>query len=232
MTADVSAVVVAAGRSTRMGFDKLLTPVAGQPLLQRTLEAVGQSPWIGEVIIVTRPDLLTVVRDLAGQALAGQSFQVVEGGAERQDSVRNGLKASSANYPLVLIQDAARPFITVGLIEHVLGAAREMGAAVCGYPSSDTLKECGPEGVVQRTLDRSQIWAVQTPQIFRKELLMRAYDAVAARGGLVTDDTAAVEAIGAPVRVVLYRELNMKVTTPADWKLAECYYQSVANVSG
>lgn len=223
MSDQASAVVVAAGRSQRMGFDKLLTPLAGKPLLAHTLERLQSIPQISEIILVVRPETEAQVNELFPEAIAEGKIKLAHGGVLRQDSVRNGLAAVSADSEYVLIHDAARPFVTETLVTTVLAAAKEMGAAVCGTPSSDTLKEVTTDGNVAQTLDRSVIWSVQTPQIFRKSLLAEAYDHVAASGAQVTDDTAAVELFGQPVRVVHYPGFNLKVTTPSDWNLAACY---------
>ncbi|PTX99570.1 2-C-methyl-D-erythritol 4-phosphate cytidylyltransferase [Verrucomicrobia bacterium LW23] len=216
----LSAVVVAAGRSTRMGFDKLLTPLAGKPLLLHTLERIQQSPLVGEIVLVIRQENEEAVRAVIEPLRNGPPLLLAYGGAQRQDSVSNGLATAGAGYDYVLIQDAARPFITPEVIEAVFLAAQADGAAVCGYPSVDTLKKVNAEQVVDKTIDRSEIWAVQTPQIFRKSLLTEAYAAVAAAGLTVTDDTAAVEHLGKPVRIVRYDGINFKITTPADWNMA------------
>lgn len=223
MSDALSAVVVAAGRSQRMGFDKILTPLAGQPLLQHTIERLQDSPLISEIIVVVRPDTEAQVREVLSQASERGTLRYTHGGAERQDSVRNGLAVVDPACEYVLIHDAARPFVKPRLVERVAQAAYVTGAAVCGAPSADTLKHAEADGVVIHTVDRTTVWAVQTPQIFRKELLERAYDKVVAGGGVVTDDTAAVEQLGEPVQIVHFRGLNVKVTTPADWRMAEAY---------
>jgi 2-C-methyl-D-erythritol 4-phosphate cytidylyltransferase len=154
------------------------------------------------------------------------SIRIVPGGAQRQDSVQNGLQAVSAESEFVMVHDAARPFVTKELIDTVLAAAKLSGAAVCGAPCSDSLKEVGEDGLVTRTVDRSQLWTVQTPQIFRTQLLRDAYRGALATGATYTDDTAVVEAMGHPVRIVLYHGINLKVTTPTDWKIAEIFLQA------
>jgi 2-C-methyl-D-erythritol 4-phosphate cytidylyltransferase len=221
----LSAVVVAAGRSQRMGFDKLLTPLAGRPLLVHTLERLFRTDAPSEIVLVVRagtePEMERLVEPLAKLG----SIRIVPGGAQRQDSVRAGLEAVSPNSEFVMVHDAARPFVTKELIDTVLAAAKLSDAAVCGAPCSDSLKEVGEDGLVTRTIDRSGLWTVQTPQIFRTQLLRDAYGAALATGALFTDDTAVVEAMGHPVRIVLYHGINLKVTTPSDWKLAEAYLQ-------
>lgn len=225
MSEFLSAVVVAAGRSQRMGFDKLLTPLAGRPLLYHTLERLFRTDAPAEIVLVVRagsePEMGRLVEPLAKLG----SIRLVAGGAQRQDSVQAGLEAVSPNSDFVMVHDAARPFVTKELIDTVLAAAQLSDAAVCGAPCSDSLKEVGEDGLVMRSIDRSGLWTVQTPQIFRTQLLRDAYRAALATGALFTDDTAVVEAMGHPVRIVLYHGINLKVTTPSDWKLAEACLQ-------
>jgi 2-C-methyl-D-erythritol 4-phosphate cytidylyltransferase len=154
------------------------------------------------------------------------AIRLVPGGAQRQDSVRNGLEAVSPESEFVMVHDAARPFVTKELIDTVLAATKLSDAAVCGAPCSDSLKEVGEDGLVTRTIDRAGLWTVQTPQIFRTQLLRDAYAGALATGATFTDDTAVVEAMGHPVRIVLYHGINLKVTTPVDWKLAESFLQA------
>jgi len=218
-------VLAAAGSSRRLGFDKLFTPVLGKTVFQFTLERLLASPDVAQVVVATSAENLPVVQGfIASSNPGGKPVAVVAGGAERQDSVMAGLKALDPALDYVLIQDAARPFLSPELIASVFAAAQEHGAAVCGHPSIDTLKEVREEGgeirAVARTLDRSRIWAVQTPQIFRRSLLVEAYAHVAASGGSVTDDTAAVEALGKPVVIVKSDAFNGKITRKADWDVA------------
>ena len=223
MSEALSAVVVAAGSSQRMGFDKLLTPLGGRPLLLHTLERLQRAGAPEEIILVIRPgseaEMEAVIAPLRDQGV----IRLVDGGAQRQDSVQAGLKAVSDSSEYVMVHDAARPFVTKELIDVVLAAARPSDAAVCGAPCSDSLKEVGEDGLVVRTVDRSGLWSVQTPQIFRTKLLRDAYQAALRTGVTFTDDTAIVEQMGHPVRIVLYNGINLKVTTPADWNLAEAF---------
>lgn len=225
MSEPLSAVVVAAGRSQRMGFDKLLTPLAGRPLLLHTLERLLRTQLPAEIILVVRPgseaEMTTLVEPLKDLG----SIHIVPGGAQRQDSVQAGLAAVASTSDYVLVHDAARPFITKELIDTVLAAAKLSSAAVCGSPCSDTLKEVGEDGLVTKTVDRAKLWMVQTPQIFRTSILREAYEKARQSGETFTDDTAVVEKMGHPVRIVLYHGINLKVTTPSDWKLAEAYLQ-------
>jgi len=221
MSEPLSAVVVAAGRSQRMGFDKLLTPLGGRPLLLHTLERLLLTGAPEEIILVIRPgseaEMEATIAPLRDQG----NIRLVEGGAQRQDSVQAGLKAVSDSSEFVMVHDAARPFVTKELIDSVLAAAKISDAAVCGAPCSDSLKEVAEDGLVVRTVDRSKLWTVQTPQIFRTRLLRDAYQAALQTGSTFTDDTAVVESMGHPVRIVLYHGINLKITTPSDWSLAE-----------
>ena len=225
MSESLSAVVVAAGRSQRMGFDKLLTPLGGRPLLVHTLDRLFQTQVPAEIVLVVRPgseaEMEAVIAPLREKGI----IRLVPGGAQRQDSVQAGLGAVADSSEYVLVHDAARPFITKEIVDAVLGAAKLSGAAVCGAPCSDTLKEVGEDGLVLQTIDRSRLWTVQPPQIFRATLLREAYEKARQTGGLFTDDTAVVEAASHPVRIILCHEINFKVTTPADWRLAEAYIQ-------
>jgi 2-C-methyl-D-erythritol 4-phosphate cytidylyltransferase len=226
MSEPLSAVVVAAGRSQRMGFDKLLTPLSGKPLLAHTLERLQATEVPREIILVIRPGSEAEMEAVLAPMRDRGKIRLVDGGAQRQDSVQAGLKAVSDSSEFVMVHDAARPFVTKELIDTVLAAARLSDAAVCGAPCSDTLKEVGEDGLVIRTLDRSKLWTVQTPQIFRTKLLRDAYQAALQTGATFTDDTAVVEKMGHPVRIVLYHGINLKVTTPADWSLAEALFRT------
>jgi 2-C-methyl-D-erythritol 4-phosphate cytidylyltransferase len=221
MSEPLSAVVVAAGRSQRMGFDKLLTPLGGRPLLLHTLESLLQTNIPSEVILVIRPGSQVEMEAVIAPLLDRVRIRMVDGGAQRQDSVAAGLRAVSSSSDFVMVHDAARPFVTKELIEIVLSAAKLSDAAVCGAPCSDSLKEVAEDGLVVTTVDRSRLWTVQTPQIFRTKLLRECYAAAAASGETFTDDTAVVEKAGHPVRIVLYHGINLKITTPSDWSLAQ-----------
>jgi len=226
MSEPLSAVVVAAGRSQRMGFDKLLTPLGGRPLLLHTLERLQQTQLPAEIVLVIRPGSKVEMEAVIAPLREKGNIRLVDGGAQRQDSVQAGIEAVSDSSEFVMVHDAARPFINKELIDVVLAAAKLSDAAVCGAPCSDSLKEVAEDGLVVQTVDRSKLWAVQTPQIFRTQLLRDVYAAALATGESFTDDTAVVERMGHPVRIVLYNGINLKVTTPADWSLAEALLRS------
>jgi 2-C-methyl-D-erythritol 4-phosphate cytidylyltransferase len=155
-------------------------------------------------------------QDLATQLRLSKPFRLVIGGAERQDSVWNGLDALLPETEMVAIQDGARPCTSDDIIVGTLAAARECGAAVAAQPVTDTVKESSDGQRIERTLDRSRLWTVQTPQAFRLEVIRRALEEVRVRELHVTDDTAACELVGQPVRLFVSHTPNPKVTRPED----------------
>jgi 2-C-methyl-D-erythritol 4-phosphate cytidylyltransferase len=213
-----SAIIVAAGRGTRMGahVDKLWLEVAGRPVIAHTWAKFNAARNIDEIILVVRDGMQPRFTELARQFHFQKKFQLIPGGKERQDSVGNGLAAVSADAEMVVIQDAARPCTTEELIAATLQAARETGAAVAAQPVTDTVKETADGQLISRTVDRSKLWAVQTPQTFRVEVIRRALAAAREKNLQLTDDTAACELIGQPVRLVKSATPNPKVTVPAD----------------
>jgi len=213
-----SAIIVAAGQGTRMGanVDKLWLEVAGRPVVAHTWKKFNDAACVDEIILVVRDGLQAAFGQLAEQHLFRKPFRLVTGGAERQDSVWNGLEAVAAGTEIVAIQDAARPCTTEELIAATIQAARETGAAVAAQPVTDTIKETADGKVIARTVDRSKLWSVQTPQTFRLEVIRRAIAAARERNLNLTDDTAACELIGQAVRLVKGIAPNPKVTVPAD----------------
>lgn len=219
----ISAIIVAAGKGTRMGpnVDKLWLEVAGQPVVAHTWRCFNDAACVDEIILVVRDGMQPHFAELAGKFKFQKPFRLVAGGAERQDSVWNGLAAVSPGTEIVAIQDAARPCTTADLIAATIDAARETGAAVAAQPVADTIKETADGKVIARTVDRSKLWSVQTPQTFRLEIIRRAIAAARAKQLVLTDDTAACELIGQPVRLVKSAAPNPKVTVPADLPFVE-----------
>jgi len=213
-----AAVIVAAGKGTRMGpdVDKLFLEVAGRPVVAHTWQRFNDAACIDEIILVVRDGMQPAFAELAQQCGFKKPHRFAVGGKERQDSVWNGLQALAASSEIVAIQDGARPCTSEALIEATIAAARETGAAVAAMPVTDTIKESSDGRFAERTPDRSKLWAVQTPQTFRVEVIRRALAEVRQRGLLVTDDTAACELIGQSVRLVTGKVPNPKVTVPAD----------------
>jgi 2-C-methyl-D-erythritol 4-phosphate cytidylyltransferase len=218
-----AAILVAAGKGTRMGagVDKLFLEVAGRPVVAHTWQRFDDAECIGEIILVVRRGMRKTFSQLAEKYHLKKPFRVVGGGAERQDSVWNGLEALSPASEIVAIQDAARPCTSGELIAATVRAAEESGAAVAAQPVTDTVKESADGRFIQRTLDRSRLWSVQTPQTFRVEVIRRALAEVRHRGLIFTDDTSACELIGQPVRLVSSVAPNPKVTVPGDLPFIE-----------
>lgn len=219
----VSAIIVAAGRGTRMGpgVDKLFLEVQGKPVIAHTWRKFDQAVSISEVILVVRDGMQSVFEELASQEYFQKPFRFVVGGKERQDSVWNGLEALSPRAEIVAIHDGARPCTHSVVIEATIKAARETGAAVAAQAVTDTIKESGDGKWIERTVDRSRLWAVQTPQAFHVDVIRRALGEVRNRGLAVTDDTTACEMIGQKVELVVLAYPNPKVTRPEDLPIIE-----------
>lgn len=218
-----AAILVAAGKGIRMGagVDKLFLEVAGRPVVAHTWQRFDGAKCIGEIILVVRDGMEKYFLELAAKFHFQKPFRVVVGGTERQDSVWNGLEALSVTAEIVAIQDAARPCTSGELIAATVKAADENGAAVAAQPVTDTIKESDDGRFIQRTLDRSRLWTVQTPQTFRVEVIRRALAEARRRKLIFTDDTAACELIGQPVRLVSSVAPNPKVTVPGDLAFIE-----------
>jgi 2-C-methyl-D-erythritol 4-phosphate cytidylyltransferase len=217
----LTAIIVAAGDSRRMGFDKLFATIAGRPVIAHTMHAFERAGCVDEIIVVAREDrhaeINTIVR--AGNFKKVQSL--IPGGKHRQDSVRAGLGHLEAKARYVAIHDAARPLITAEQIELVLEQCRLHAAASLAEPISDTLKYADTEFFVTAPVDRHQLYAMQTPQIFERQLIEDAYRAVYAENASVTDEVSAVERLGRKVILVPNQDLNFKITYLRDLALAE-----------
>lgn len=203
------------------GVDKLFLEVAGRPVVAHTWLRFDQADCIARIVLVVRPGLEKEFLRMAEQYCYTKPHRIVAGGAERQDSVWNGLEALEAGTDIVAIQDAARPCVTEALIEATIEAARETGAAVAAQAVVDTIKESADGRLVERTIPRSRLWSVQTPQTFQVPVIRRALEAARERRLSLTDDTAACELIGQPVRLVVRNDPNPKVTLPADLPYVE-----------
>ena len=213
-----TAIIVAAGKGTRMGpgIDKLFLEVAGLPVVAHTWRRFDRHPDIHHLCLVIRPGLESDFEELARKLAVQRPYTLIPGGAERQDSVWNGLCKVPAATKIVAIQDGARPCTSFDTISRCLQAAEQTGAAVAAQRAVDTFKEADAQQRVAHHLDRSRLWAVQTPQCFRLPILRNALAEVQVRKLSVTDDTAACELIGAPVQLVDCPDPNPKVTVPSD----------------
>lgn len=224
------AILVAAGRGTRMGpdVDKLFLEVANSPVVAHTWRRLDRSPEIDHVVLVIRPDLESSFRNLAqAHVHPSKPWNLTAGGLERQNSVANGLDAVPAGTTLVAIHDGARPCTTLLTLRRCLDAARRTGASVAAQRAVDTIKESDGASTIIRHLDRSRLWTVQTPQCFRLDIIRRALAAVREKGLLITDDTAACDLIGQPVELVECLDPNPKVTSPGDLPLIDLLLRSI-----
>lgn len=197
-------------------MDKLFLEVAGRPVVAHTWQRFNDAACIDEIVLVVRDGMQSAFAELAARFNFLKPHCFAIGGPERQDSVWNGLEAISPRAELVAVQDAARPCTSQQMIQSTIEAARETGAAVAAQPLTDTIKESADGRTISRTIDRSKLWSVQTPQTFRVDVIRRALSEVRRRGLSFTDDTAACELIGQPVRLVAGVEPNPKVTQPGD----------------
>lgn len=229
-----AAVIVAAGQGKRMGpgVDKLFLEVAGRPVIAHTWQRFDQSACVDELMLVVRAGMESAFSDLAGSLALTKPWRLVPGGPERQDSVWNGLEALPPGCEWVAIHDGARPCVSRDLIAATFAAARETGAAVAAQRVTDTIKESDDGRFITHHPDRARLWAVQTPQTFRRDLIRRALAEVRRRGLVVTDDTAACALIGQPVRLVEHAEPNPKVTAPADLPWVELRLRAMGGASG
>lgn len=216
----LTAIIVAAGSSRRMGSDKLFEIMAGKPVIAHTIDAFELADSVGEIIVVTRDDRCNEIRKLT----CNQSFKkvraIIAGGERRQDSVRAGLENLRRDARYIAVHDAARPLVRPEQIERVFEQCRVHGAAALAEPINDTLKRADIDLVVTDSVDRHQLYAMQTPQIFKRGLIEEAYRAIA-EGVLATDEVSAVERLGHKVFLVSNNELNFKITYPCDLPLAE-----------
>ncbi|GAA5494249.1 2-C-methyl-D-erythritol 4-phosphate cytidylyltransferase [Rubritalea halochordaticola] len=212
-----AAIIVAAGTSRRMGFDKLLAPLDGEPVLKHSIKAFARTPEICEIIVVCPEDRFNQL-DLSGLSIP---VSRVNGGSDRHNSVYNGIKALTSDAQLISVHDGARPLISPQQIEKTIIAASQFGAATSAKRIVDTVKRSDDQGVVVAAVDRDNLWAMETPQIFKRELLQKAYEAVESSGSLVTDEVSALELIDVATHLVENNTPNIKITFPQDIQLAE-----------
>ncbi|HPZ71296.1 MAG TPA: 2-C-methyl-D-erythritol 4-phosphate cytidylyltransferase [Peptococcaceae bacterium] len=216
----VTALIPCAGQGKRMGgrVSKQFLRINDRPLLAYTLAPFQKHPLIDDIILVTREeDIPFCWEEIVQKEGFSKVSQVVAGGQERQDSVYQGLLALDKETDWVVIHDGARPMISWKTINAVLEAAVEKGAAIVGVPAKDTIKLVNPDLTVQDTPPRELLWHIQTPQVFRKTLVLKAYQEAIAHGWQGTDDASLVEKLGVPVYVVQGEYTNIKITTPEDF---------------
>lgn len=228
----VIVLVPAAGTGSRMGavVNKQYLTLADRPVLARTLNLFDAHPAVDRIHVISpAAEIDYCQREVVERYAITKVASIVAGGAERQDSVRNGLLAcGAATDDIVLIHDGARPFFPAELIPAVVAAAVEVGACVVGVPVKDTVKEVAGARVVG-TPDRRRLWLAQTPQAFRFDLIRDAHLQALREGFRGTDDAALVERIGRPVAMLEGSYRNIKITTPEDLLLAEAFLQAPAH---
>jgi 2-C-methyl-D-erythritol 4-phosphate cytidylyltransferase len=217
-------IIPAAGTGRRMGGEipKQYLSLAGIPILVHTLSAFQRSPLVDEILLVVPGgDVAEVRRDVVERYDFSRVSLVIAGGKERQDSVRNALVYVRDEHEIVLVHDGVRPFVTGALIERAVAGARAFGAVTVGVPVRDTVKAVDAAGRVVKTVLREGLWLTQTPQAFRREVILAAYERAAADGFYGTDDASLVERMGIPVRMIPGDADNIKVTTPEDLERGE-----------
>ncbi len=213
----VGVIIAAAGSGTRMGGEdnKVLLPLDGKPVLEHSLECFSSMDEVSELIVVTRDCDQEAINKLVKERVSHKKTRVVLGGAQRQDSVYLGLKALALDTEWVIIHDGARPYITPNLVRKGLKGVYEHQAVGIAVPVKDTIKKVR-NGLVIETPPRSELWAMQTPQIFAYDLVLEAHDKAKEDGIIATDDCALLEALGHPVYIVEGDYSNIKITTPED----------------
>ena len=215
--ARVTVVIPAGGLGTRLGArtPKQFLRIGGVPILAMTVGHFARHPAVTAIVVAAPASRVELARRLLPTVARGGPLAVVAGGATRQDSVWHGIGAAPPDTEIIVVHDGVRPFIDRGLIDAVLAAALADGAALCALPIAETVKRVR-DGLVETTLERGGLWAVQTPQAFRAEVLREAHEKARRDGVVGTDDAMLVERLGHPVRVVPGREVNVKITTAED----------------
>jgi len=226
MKPKVVAIVPAGGSGRRMQSrnPKQYLSLNGKPVVVHTLLKLQQIPLIDDILLVVpEKDIFFVRENIEKPYQLTKIREVVAGGRERQDSVRNGLARVDDECDIVVIHDGVRPFVTEAMLFRVIGAALQYGAAIAGVPATDTVKEVSSAGNISRTLRRETLWLAQTPQAFQRRIIQEAFRRAADEDYQGTDDASLVEHLGVPVKMLFGSTTNIKITTPADLFLAEAF---------
>ena len=225
-----SVIIVAAGSGKRMksAIAKQYIELKGRTILSYTVETFEKSDNIDEIILVTSQEAIDfVTKNIVNKYQFTKVKAVVAGGAERQDSVYNGLKKVSKDTDVVLIHDGVRPFVNDSYIAKLESIAMEFGACVLGAPVKDTIKICDSEGYIVDTPNRSTLWLAQTPQCFKYDVIINAYEKAYKEGYTGTDDSVLVEKTGVKVKMVEGDYNNIKITTPEDLYIGEVILENL-----
>jgi 2-C-methyl-D-erythritol 4-phosphate cytidylyltransferase len=217
----LSAIIVAGGSSQRMGFDKLFATIAGEPVIAHAIRAFERADCVSEIVLVAREERHDEIRKITSASGFKKIRAIAPGGERRQDSVRAGLDRIDCNGKYVAVHDAARPLITPEQIERAFEQCRAHGAAALAQPLNDTLKRADADLLVVGSVDRHQLYAMQTPQVFERRLIEDAYRNVYAENASVTDEVSAVERLGYKIALVLNDDFNLKITYPRDLPVAD-----------
>ncbi len=224
----VSVIIAAAGMSNRMGskINKQFIAIDGKPILAHTIEKFEKCRYVDEIILVSKEEELDYCRkEIVKKYKFNKVANIIRGGKERQDSIYNGILALNEKTDIVLTHDGARPFVKNESIEDGIKAVIEHGACVVGVPVTDTIKVVSGENSIQSTPQRSLLWAAQTPQCFRKHILIKGYESAITDEFFGTDDSSIVERIGYDVKMIMGSYDNIKITTPEDIILAESLFK-------
>ena len=228
----VSAIILAAGRGIRMNNDirKQYLLLAGRPISAHTLLVFDDCPFIDKIfLVIPKEDIEFCHKEILCPLNLQKKVNLVFGGAERQDSVYNGLIAAdnAIKDGIVVIHDAVRPFVSQENIARCIICAKEFGACILGIPVPDTIKTVNSSGYIENTIKRDTIWLAQTPQVFQYDLIRQAYEYAKRKGYAVTDDASLVERIGKKVKVICGSRYNIKITTQEDLLLANAILQQI-----
>ena len=221
----ITAIIVAAGSSRRMGFDKLFANLAGKPVIAHSIDAFEKCPQVDEIIIVAREERLQDFENMVKEQKFRKVVKIVGGGDERHISVWNGLQSVNAGTDYVAIHDGARPLVTPELIQQCIALAEQEGAVSCSAPIPDTVKRASTDQMVTESVERSGLWAMQTPQVFSSGLILQAYAAIIAKNEHVTDEVSAVQKLGKKIALLKNDDWNLKITFPRDLEMAEYILQ-------
>ncbi|MDR7857801.1 2-C-methyl-D-erythritol 4-phosphate cytidylyltransferase [Tissierella sp.] len=224
----VSVIIAAAGMSNRMGsrINKQFIAIDGKPILAHTIEKFEKCRYIDEIILVSKEEEIDYCRkEIVKKYKFNKVSNIIRGGKERQDSIYNGILALNEKTDIVLTHDGARPFIKNENIEDGIEGVVEHGSCVIGVPVTDTIKVVSGEDKIQSTPQRSLLWAAQTPQCFKKHILIKGYENAINDKYFGTDDSSIVERIGYDVKMIMGSYDNIKITTPEDIILAESLFK-------
>lgn len=216
----VSAIIVAAGRSTRMGANKMMIEIGSMSVFERTLRAFEESKKVDEVIVVSSDENWEYYKKIVREKLISKVTAIVRGGNSRGESVKNGLKACNNNSKIVLVHDGARPLIKPSTIDEVVDGVEEEDVAAVGIKLSDSVKVIDSEGYAVSSIDREKIIRIQTPQGFKKEIILKAYEKAEEEGYEGTDDCSLTEIMGYRTKIIYPSYVNIKLTSPEDVTLA------------